>query len=327
MVQKALPIAILLATSPGLAQPSPSLPHVARLAYTAPTACPAEQVLRDLVAGQTSFKVFAPEARAQLTVTISRRRQRYEATAELRDQSGAVLWTRPFPAAPSCAGLVEEVAVYVSEKLEPHADDQPRAPARPPASSAVEISQTPTQVHEYSAPMDPYLITIGLGAAVGFGIAPRVAVGLSADVGIHRKLDTSPLEGLSLSLGVRWDPPAAGHVPGAPMDARVSTSRLLGTVVPCGHWWKLFGCAVGELGQLQGGADNTYPLSAMGTAFYAAAGARAGIEVPFAPHIGFRGFGEILGTLTPLTVRVNERPAWTTPPASGGFGAGIYVFF
>jgi hypothetical protein len=222
---------------------------------------------------------------------------------------------------------VEEVAVYVSEKLEPHADDQPLTPSRPPASNAAEISQTPAPVNEYSAPIDPYLITVGLGSAVAFGIAPRVAVGLSTDVGIHWKVDASPLEGLSLSLGVRWDPPAAGHVPGAPMDARVSTSRLLGTVVPCGHWWKLFGCAVGELGQLQGGVDNTYPLSAMGTVFYAAAGGRAGIEVPFAPHVGFRGFGEILGTLTPRTFLVNERPAWTTPPVSGGFGAGIFVSF
>jgi hypothetical protein len=56
-------------------------------------------------------------------------------------------------------------------------------------------------------------------------------------------------------------------------------------------------------------------------------GGRAGIEVPFAPHLGFRVSGEVLGTVHPVTFSIDERPAWTTPRASGDVEVGLFLFF
>jgi hypothetical protein len=170
------------------------------------------------------------------------------------------------------------------------------------------------------------LLRFGLGAALGFGTAPRVALGVSADVGIYWPLASLPFDGVSLTLEGRWDPPAAGHVPGLRDGEGVSTSRLLVTLAPCAHWWKLYGCAVGELGQLRGGGDGI-ALAVQHASVYSAMGPRLGVEVPFASHLGFRISGEILGTVKPIVLPVDKRPGWTTPEVSGGFGAGLYLFF
>lgn len=150
MVRTILPLAIVLAASPALAQPRPSLPHVARLAYTAPEACPDEQVLRDLIGGQTTVEVLALEAKALLTVTVSRSGRLFEASVELSDEAGAVRWTRPFAPASSCADVLQNVALVVSEKLEPHAT----AVAWPRmASTTCAVTSTPAPATVWTTPV------------------------------------------------------------------------------------------------------------------------------------------------------------------------------
>ena len=175
-------------------------------------------------------------------------------------------------------------------------------------------------------PSAPVVVRFGLGSVLAFGVAPRVAAGVTVDAGILWPVEWGPLEGVSLSVGGRWDPPAAGHVPWAGAGVRVSASRLLVTVTPCGHWWKLYGCALGELGQLRHHAEGIALPAGAGN-LSAAVGGRVGVELPFAPYLGFRGFGDVLGTLTPVTALIDARPAWTTPRVSGGVGAGLFVYF
>jgi hypothetical protein len=133
MLRTLVPTALVLAASPAPAQADvPPLPHTARLLYTAPEACPEEQVLRDLIGARTTVKVLAPEAKALLTVTVSPRGRLYEASADLRDEAGTILWTRPFAPAFSCADVLQTVALVVSEKLE----RAKPSPARPPMDDA-----------------------------------------------------------------------------------------------------------------------------------------------------------------------------------------------
>jgi hypothetical protein len=150
---------------------------------------------------------------------------------------------------------------------------------------------------------------------------------VTADVGFHWKVDAAPLEGVSLTLGVRWDPPASSPPLGGFLgSARVVTSRVLGTVAPCGHWWKLYGCALGQVGSLGAHSEDlAYPGGL--DYFYAAIGGRIGVEVPFATHLGFRVSGEVLGTLTPIIARISDMPVYKTSTSSGSVGAGLYVFF
>lgn len=320
-----LPFAVVLGVSPAFAQPARPLPHRARLTYTAPKACPGEQVLRDLVAGQTSSNVLPSDASARLTVVLSRLGAQYQATAELREPAGRLLWTRPFDAVSSCSGLVQEVALVISATLDPRVHVEPAAPHVIVESEKASADEARAQVVPL-VPVDPVLFRIGLGSVLAFGAAPRVAVGLAADAGILWPVAWGPVKGVSLAVGGRWDPPAAGHIPWAAADARISTSRLLATVAPCAHWWKLYGCALGELGQVAHHAEGIAVPGGHGDVF-AAVGGRAGLEARFAPHLGVRGSGEVLGTLTPVTVLIDARPAWTTPRVSGGVGAALFVFF
>lgn len=323
MLRTIVPILLFLAASPAWAEPGPplALPHTAHLTYTAPKSCPDEQVLRDLIGGQTTVKVLAPDAKALLTVTVVRHDRLYEASAELRDEAGAVLWTRPFAPASSCSDLLQNVALVVSEKLEPRAKALPAADT----SRSPDTAQPPPSAERPTTP-DPLLLVVGLGATLGFGRAPRPAVGMTADIGLHCSLDAGPLNGFSLALGARWDPPAGAQIEGRNPGTHVVISHALGTIAPCAHVWKLFGCALGALGQI-GVANEGNGVPAARHGFYAEAGGRIGIELPIAPPVGFRAFGEVLGTLTPAIAVIDRVPWWTTPPVSGSVGAGAYFFF
>jgi hypothetical protein len=108
--------------------------------------------------------------------------------------------------------------------------------------------------------------------------------------------------------------------------AQVSASRFMATIAPCAHWWSLYGCAVLGVGQLRLASENV-AIQTLEWPPYVATGGRLGVEVPFAPRLGFRGFGEVVGTLTSAAVLIDKRPGWTTPRTSGGIGAGLYLFF
>ena len=55
------------------------------------------------------------------------------------------------------------------------------------------------------------MVRFGLGTVVGFGAAPRAAVGLAADVGVYFPVAWLPFDLVSFAMGVRRDPPAAGY--------------------------------------------------------------------------------------------------------------------
>ena len=64
----------------------------------------------------------------------------------------------------------------------------------------------------------------------------------------------------------------------------------------------------------------------MATLFYIAMGGCFGVDVPFAPHVGFRVSADLLGTWTPVTIAIADRTTWTASGVVNGFGAGLYVF-
>ena len=318
-------VAILLASSSTSAAPRPRGIGV-HLDYdrgTVARQCPEAKMLRGEVAAEIGHDPFTEAGPWQMRVAITRRKNgAFVATADLLDGDGATASSMGEMVSPDCRSLVlKALAVWISWELTDPPLPPPSLPAEPPPRPP------PPPPHEDSpAPIQPFLLRFGLGAALGFGTAPRVALGVSSDVGIYWPLASLPFEGVSLTLGGRWDPPAAGQVPGLRESERVGTSRLLATLAPCAHWWKLYGCAVGELGQLRGRGEGV-ALAPQFANVYSAVGGRLGVEVPFAPHLGFRISGEILGTVTPKVIRVDEQPGWTTPTASGGFGAGLYLFF
>ena len=89
------------------------------------------------------------------------------------------------------------------------------------------------------------------------------------------------------------------------------------------HWWKLYGCGVVEMGRLWTEGEGIAIPSREDSQVYASTGPRLGVEVPFAPHLRLRVFGEIFGILMPVEIPVDECPVWTAPRVAGGVGAGF----
>jgi hypothetical protein len=326
-LRTALPLAIVLlvALAPTLAWAAPPHPITARLEFKrgpGTEACPDEAGLRSEVARRSGHDPFTADAPARLVVLVTRKGPHILGSIQFYDDKGAPGWSKAASVrANDCGALFAVMGGDIEYEFSP----APPLPAHAPPVVAPPVVAPPPH-EDPPAPTNPISLRFGLGSALGFGTAPRVALGLTADVGIYWPLTSLPFDGVSLTLGGRWDPPAAGQVSGRPDSDRVSTSRLLVTVAPCAHWWKLYGCAVGELGQLRGGGDGI-ALPTQEAGIYSAAGGRVGVEVPFAPHLGFRVSGEVLGTLTPIAIPVSENPGWTTPHASGGVAAGLFCFF
>jgi hypothetical protein len=312
---------VLLFAGPALAQ-APVLPRVARLEYvlgTGAKGCSPEAVFRSSVRAQVDHAVFAADASARMRVLLSRRAKdgRHEGAVDLYDAGGKVLVHQAIEAMDRCSDVVQAAAVVVAEALDPI---QPPAP--PPVMVVVAEQVPPVAV--VAAPPSRWEGHAALGSWLGLGVAPRPAAGLSAEVGARWSV-------VSLSGELRWDPPAGADAGGG---ARLSTRRLLGALVPCGHWspresWGLFGCVVVQAGKIWGEAEGV-PASADVGEPYIAAGGRFGVEVrltPITPHLGLRLSGDVLVNVQRTGFVIHGQAPWTTPRLAGDVGLGVVTFW
>jgi hypothetical protein len=312
---------VLLFAGPALAQ-APVLPRVARLEYVlgpGVRSCSGEQELRSAVRSQADHEVFAADAPARMRVALSRRPRdgRYEAALDLHDSGGALLRHQAIPPMVRCADVVQAAAMVIAETLDPI------QPAPPPPAPAPVPEVAPPPPPRATVEPDPLELHAGLGVWLGLGTAPRPAAGLSADFGLR----WSPI---SLSAELRWDPPASAEVGGG---ARLSTWRLLGALVPCGHWSResfgLFGCGVAQVGKIWGEAENA-PLSGAAGGLYAAVGGRLGMELrltPITSQLGLRVSGDLTTKIQGGAFAISDHTRWETPRLAGDLGVGVVAFW
>jgi hypothetical protein len=327
MARTIVPLAIVLAAAPALAQVRDPLPHSARLAYTAPQACPEEQVLWDLVGGQTTVKVLALDAKALLTVTVSRTGRLFEASVELRDGAGTVVWTRPFAPSSSCSDVLQNVALVVSEKLEPHAQIAPPAPAPSPEAEAPQVlsvavpEPVPPQVARPPAPPKrAFRFVAGLDGIFTAFIAPSANAGFAVWAGID--LVDVPVS-FEVDLRSTWSL-APAHIPLAyqPFFA-VRTSYVSGVLAGC---WRgpVSLCPVLEVGGMSySRADALGKLG--GSTTLVGTGVRGVYAQPIAGRFVLRGLIELDGLLRPFTISDYPGHSASTPgrlALAGGIGFG-----
>ena len=280
--------------------------------------CPGAEALRREVAAELGTDRFTEAGPWRLRTTLNRgKKGAFVATADLFDSDGALVEAWGI-ASVDCPKLVKALGVWTAVQLTDPLLPPPPSPSPPPSP--------PPPPEVPPAPIVRNVLLVRVGPTLVFGAAPRTAVGVSGDYGFYRLTASLPFDGFSFAMGFRWDPQAAGHVPGKAESARINTSRLLGTVALCAHWWKLYGCGVVEAGRLWTEGQGIAIPSREDIPIYAATGPRFGVEVPFAPHLRFRVFGEILGILTPVEIPVDERPVWTAPRVAGGIGAGLSFY-
>ena len=127
----------------------------------------------------------------------------------------------------------------------------------------------------------------------------------------------------SLDLEGRWDPPAASTIDGA----EVTTSRLVGALVPCGHVGYFAGCLLAEVGSISGTLTGPRIHGDPHSALYAAPGIRLSAEVPIAPHLTLRPAIDLLLALQQPVFRVAGVGRWAVPAVAAGFGLGLFASF
>jgi hypothetical protein len=295
-----------------------------RLEYTPAEGCPDDQVVRASISAQVRrWDPFASNAPWRLVVVVSRSGTGFAGTAELRDVTGAVEWSRLLAPRARCFDLVEDLAVTLALRINP--------PAPPPPSPSAPTLPSPGLPPPSTPSPDPSLhppparratFRAGLGTWLDLATAPRPAFGLTVDLGVRYAW-------FSVAGELRWDPPAGAATNGA--DA--STALVTGALVPCGHVSWFVGCLVAELGQLRGTVVATSATPDHQATLYGRAGARLGVEIPIVrDRLFVRLAANLLGAPVAPRLRLLEsgRPpqvVWESSAFTGGFGAGLGASF
>ena len=297
-------------------------PRVAvRLDYTRSPAvgeaCPNEGELRGGVAAIMGYDPFNSAAAPLVRVAIARHGSTFVATLEHRDAAGRVLWSRPPLAEPDCRKLVAAIGLLVTNEIDPAQGHASRA-APPFSTVPPPVTEQPPSVPPKVTSSRPR-IRLGARAAVAFGSAPVATAAFSADVGVG-------WEHFSISLEGRADVPVTAAVA---TGARLRTSLLGASLVPCGHYRWFAGCALFSVGALHAeGAGLAHPAG--GSAVLLGAGVRAGLEwpLPFVPVLALRASADAVVNVHPINAaRIDGREVWRTPPFAGLLGGGLVARF
>jgi hypothetical protein len=298
-------------------RPRPQI--VMRLHYTrAPgaEACPDEHGFENAVRLRVRrWEPFAPNGPWPLVVHLSRNGYGYVGSIELYDQAGEVLLKRSYPSTPSCQDLAADLARTLAFKIEPAPPPETSLPQPPPPSGQAEPPRSP-EIQPRPAPPKLLGLRVGMATWMDLATAPRPAFGVSLDVGVR-------VAWFSIAAEARFDPPAGATV-GEGVD--VSTSRVLGALVPCGHFEWFAGCLLAELGQIRGSIDvaGVTPSSRNGP--YGAGGVRLKAEIPVVRHLLASVSADLTGS-PPTLFHLDGQRQWQTPAFSGGLGVGLIATF
>jgi hypothetical protein len=318
-------LASFLIAQPVVAQPSD--PHVVmQLDYRAAQGCPDEQLVRSAITAQVRrWDPFSPTGPWHLGALFMRTPQGYEAVAELRDPTGTVAWRRVLMARPTCADLVEDLAVVLALQIKEPEPTQPSPPPPPPfpLRQLPEASRPPEPLP--IAPPPPAtrrpVLRFGARAAMDVGTAPRPAFAITADVGVR-------VSWFSVAGEFHYTPTAGAT---AMNGLEVSTSLALGALVPCAHVGWFAGCLVGELGRFEGSIAQASITPEQRSMLYGAGGGRVGFEIPV---LADRLFARVNATLLGAPYRPelqitmpSPQIAWQAPAVSASFGTGLAAAF
>jgi hypothetical protein len=323
----------------------------ARLVFVrdAPAAatCPDETALRRAVEARLGYDPFLPWESTAVVVRFARDGQGFVANVEMVT-GGASRGVRTLRSDdPGCGGLVDAAALAVSIAL-----DAQRAPAPPagpaaappegesPAGQGRDQDQTeggsplpppnpvdaspfpasdvaPSPLPPAAGARIPFRPVVGLDALVSVGSAPAVSAGFSA---------WGRLQAGKWSLGIeaRADAPSSS----AEFGGTVSTWLVAGGIAPCFHLGMAFGCALGELGLLEGRGENVQSPGS-GSRLFAAVGPRVGVEFPVTTWAAIRLRADFLANLAPVSVTLDGSSSigWQPPPVTGTLGGGLAVRF
>lgn len=292
--------------------------------------CPDEAGLRDAVLAHLGYNPFVEGGARKIVVNITRRGKGLTAQIDRIDEHGAIAGTRTVDStAVGCRELASSVALAVTIAIDP-LYGSPLRPPTPPESSPERIppparlarteptAEAPSSLppppsarKETSAHEETLRVNVGAGVVGALGAAPSPSIGATGELRVRAR-------SFSVGAGFRLDAPASGTANGA-SGGRIASSLLVGSLVPCAHFGRFAVCASAHIGALSGNASEVARTERHST-FFSAAGGRVAMAVPFGNLFALGVYVEALGTLTPTTLRIDRREAWSIPPASAAVG-------
>lgn len=261
-------------------------------------ACPDEGELRQLVASKLGLDPFTAGASSVVTVRVS---PAAPWTAEvLLEQPGANARRKTLSAA-TCEGLLQSVALTVALVLDPVVKaPEPAKAVEPTTPRPIERpSPPPAPEPPRTAPSPSLAWSLAAGGEATFGLA----VGLQPEV----RLEGRARSGVwSVGVEGRYALPSTGTL----SQGALTTSAVVGAVVPCLHWRWLAGCVDVTVGGLR--LEGTLLSSARAaTVFHASVGLRAVFAVPVGQHLSVGALLEGQVPLTRASAVVGTERVWT----------------
>jgi hypothetical protein len=337
---------VLLDAPPARAADPP--PDTVRLDYKrdvgASPSCPDEQEFRDAMAAHVHRPLFEPQAPGRLVVRLQGRNNWYHGAAELRDAAGVPAWTVALGPIPrDCAAIVENLALSIAIKVDPRGTQRaaPVLVQNPHRVFGVdgEVLPMPPPEENKPVPPDPRRDTAVMVAGPAEEPELRVRLGMAGGVAIATGPGWSP--SFAVDAGVRWRdrplslafeasiiPPSSGDLMSSGHLVHVTTFRLTGAGVACGHFVRyLIACGVAEVGALHATATAMDLAAHPSTLFYAGAGGRAGVELPIHPRVAVRVSGDALLTISRPVFEAGGVPVYEGSLVTGTAGGGLIFNF
>lgn len=286
----------------------PSWGAAVSLRYEAPVElhCPDENALRQLVAARLGSDPFLPDASAVVTVKVH---AGAPVQAEVSLENPGAPTRRKLLTGADCTELMQSVAVTVALVVDPVLKRAEPVPAPPPP--VVEIEK-PAPVVMPPPPSEPVAPPLHWGISVGASANIGLSIGVQPNLRLEGRM-RAPLWSIGLEGRFAWP------VTGALAQGALTTSAVLGAVVPCLHWKWLAGCADFSAGalRLEGQALATARAASV---FHASVGLRVLFTVPWGERFAVGAMAEGQVPLTRATALVGTERVWTVPPAGAGLG-------
>jgi len=266
-------------------------------------------------------------------ITISRSGTELVATIAAQPEDGGAAQVRAVTSRRAeCSELASAVELALAIAIDPVAamGQPPEAPggltepfeppSAPPGSvapasgaagapeAAALVTARPTATPKARSPRDRHWF-VGAGLLLSAGAGPSPSAGLALELGARQR-------DWSLTVEGRVDYPTEQAVNGG---GAVGAAPILGEVVPCYHVHQFAACAVAAAGTLRGSARQL-PGAHADLTPYLAAGARLAAELPVSARFALGAHFDLLATLTPTHLQVDQMEVWRTPVASGTLG-------
>jgi hypothetical protein len=299
--------------------------------------CPDESAFRALVESQLGYDPFRSRAQHQVIARILTAEGRMHGVVEWRDETGAPRGERELPseAGRACLELARTMSFAVAVQIQLLAKDaeekaespelppsdpersDAKSPARPPSEQkrARDVPPPLEDEDKGSAPAS-WQAVVGIGPMLALGVAPRTALEGRAFASVRRG-------GIGVELGVEGGLPSSHGTSG---DEGFEQHLVRGAAAACFALSPISGCLVSKVGSLTvRGFGVDEPRSSSG--LVGLVGPRVALETGVGGQWLAAVRVEVLATLSPWRVELNDREIWKAPPMAFFVGADLARFF